>query len=187
MIADKLQFVRVAGPSSPAISLAEVKSDLRVLTTYFDDLLTAYINDAIDMLDGPSRLAGRCLGVQTYDVYLRTGYQIFEANIPDGVELVSTELIDGTDFSVTPVTATALFTGIKANIKLPEAPYVALDNPGAPNVKLRVRMGLNPVPPAAKNALKLLVRTAWAGDADKSNERALHRVLGTFAIPVSSF
>lgn len=183
MIVDKLQFKRVAGPSSPAITLAEVKADLRVSGTFFDALIQSHIDEAISALDGPqSGLANRCLGVQTYEVYLRTGLQSFEVPIADGVELVSVQLIDGTDFSVTTVPAVALFHSDRAIVRLDETPYLAFDNPEAPNVKINVRMGVNPVPASAKNAIKMLVRAAWAGDPKGEYEAAFRRILPTFRI-----
>lgn len=183
MIADKLQFKRVAGPSSPAITLAEVKADLKVSGTFFDQLIQSHIDEAVSMLDGPvSGLANRCLGVQTYEVFLRTGLQAFEVPIADGVELVSVELIDGTDFSVTEIDAVALFHSDRAIVRLDQTPYLAFDNPEAPNVKLTVRMGLNPVPASAKNAIKMLVRAAWAGDPKGEYEAAFKRTLNTFRI-----
>ena len=183
MIADKLQFKRTVGPTSPAVSLAEVKADLRVFSNFFDELILSHIEAAIATLDGPqSGLANRCLGVQTYEVFLRTGLQVFEVPIADGVELISAQLIDGTDFSVSTVQAVALFHSDRAVIRLAETPYLAFDNPEAPNVKLTVRMGLNPVPANAKNAIKMLVRAAWAGDPKGEYEAAFRRVLPTFRI-----
>jgi hypothetical protein len=183
MTVEKLQFKRTAGPTSPAVSLAEIKADLRVFSTYFDELILSHIEEAISLVDGPqSGLANRCLGVQTYEVYLRTGLQSFEVPIPDGVELVSAQLIDGTDFSVSTVQAVALFHSDRAIIRLAETPYLAFENPDAPNVKLVVRMGLSPVPPIAKNAIKMLVRSFWAGDTGGENEKAFRRALGAFRI-----
>jgi hypothetical protein len=53
MIVEKLQFKRTVGPASPAVSLAEVKADLRVFSNFFDELILSHIEAAIAMLDGP--------------------------------------------------------------------------------------------------------------------------------------
>lgn len=183
MVVEKLQFKRTAGPTSPAVSLAEIKTDLRVFSNFFDELIASHIEEAISLIDGPqSGLANRCLGIQTYEVYLRTGLQSFEVPIADGVELLSAHLIDGTNFSLTTVQAVALFHSDRAVIRLADVPYVAPDNSEAPNVKLTVRMGLSPVPAIAKNAIKMLVRSFWAGDVGGENDKAFRRALGAFRI-----
>ena len=184
MAVSNVQFKRVTGPTSPVISLAEVKQDLRVLSTFFDELIQSHIDAAVSELDGPSGLANRCLGVSTYEVFLRSDASVFSLNVPDLVELVSAHLIDPLDFTVTDVTGVAIAARHRSSFKLSGYPNLYSEDPNTPNVKLVVRMGLSPIPAIAKAAIKLRVRQLWAGD-NPETEKALKRALSAFRLPPS--
>lgn len=51
-------LTRTEPPATAPIVLAECKADLRVQNTAEDDLITRYIEDAVDEVDGPNGLLG---------------------------------------------------------------------------------------------------------------------------------
>lgn len=60
----------ITAPTSTPVSLAEVKSYLRELTTDWDTLFTSLIAAATSYLDGPNGYLGRAIITQTWELYL---------------------------------------------------------------------------------------------------------------------
>jgi uncharacterized phiE125 gp8 family phage protein len=61
---------RTAAPAETPVTLAEVKSHLRVEVTDDDALISLYLNAAISQLDGWGGVLGRCMVTQTWQFNL---------------------------------------------------------------------------------------------------------------------
>lgn len=57
----------ITGPTVEVISLADLKADLRIAESDFDDQLTRLRARAIRYLDGHSGILGRAIGLQTWE------------------------------------------------------------------------------------------------------------------------
>ena len=60
----------ITAPASTPVSLVEVKSYMRELTTDQDTLFTSLIAAATSYLDGPNGYLGRAIITQTWELYL---------------------------------------------------------------------------------------------------------------------
>lgn len=174
-----VRYRKITGPSSPVVTLAQVKADLRVMTTFYDTLLQDHLNSAIAEFDGLLSRSNRVLGAQTYEVLISTPAQRFRVPLPDLISVTKVEYVEPSTLAKTDKTSIARF------IKDDDSVLFDLDGVtwtgyiDVPNVVVTVQIGADPVPANAAAVIKMRVRQLWAGN-DPTTEKAIDRACASF-------
>lgn len=56
-----MRLTRTVGPAAPPVTVEEAKAHCRVDSDHEDDLIAAWIDTAVDLLDGPTGMLGRAI------------------------------------------------------------------------------------------------------------------------------
>ncbi len=75
--------VLVTAPATTPITLAEAKAHCRIDEDDEDDLVTAFIQAAVDHLDGYTGVLGRCLVTQTWSISVANWSDMVRLPFPD--------------------------------------------------------------------------------------------------------
>ena len=184
-MASPLTYNRVTAYSgAPRVTLEQVKKHLNVWHGFKDDVIQGFLDSAVEEVDGLSSVSGRCLGVQTWDVWAdapRWTERVL-LRVPDVQSIVSVHL------EVPGQPDTALdFDNVRRT-----ATTVSFDVPSAvtarefPSLRTRMTVGVDPIPGAARTAILMRVQHSMMG-ADPKVEAAWQRQLRSFYYNPSTF
>lgn len=149
--------VLVVTPPQPIVSVNLAKAHLRVTEYDEDFLIQEYVDSAQASLDGPMGWLGRCIGRQTLE--LRTNTFSGAQALPYGpvIGITSIKYVDpaGVEQTLDPAAYQLVGEGL-APAPSASWPQVRGDAEG---VRIQYEAGFEPVPPAVRQAILLLVST----------------------------